>query len=360
MQKVLVFDVAASSGGALSILKSFYAAAVDCREIQWVFVLSAQHVDPADNITVRSYDWIKKSRFHRLFFDYIVAPALVRVELPGLILSLQNINIPFVTTKQITYVHQAIPFCDLKFTLRKNPIEWLYQNIISRFIYKSIRKSDTVVVQTEWMKEAVKKRTQISPENILVVPPVVRITAEKHFVHDSQNKMRFFYPAAYAGYKNHEVIVRAVQLLQKQEIGEFEVLFTLMAEELPAELRGIAGIHCEGHLPFERMQELYMNCVLLFPSLMETFGLPLAEAGAFDAPIIAADLPYAREVLADYANAVFFDPHDAAALAEIMKRHICGDVSQTEKDGSWFRSRYSEGGWETLLQHIRESLERVL
>ena len=95
MQKILVFDVAASSGGALTVLKSFYSEAVCHKNIKWVFVLSDQYVAQTDNVSVKVYSWMKKSRLHRMYFDYFVAPAIVRKEAPEQVLSLQNINIPF-------------------------------------------------------------------------------------------------------------------------------------------------------------------------------------------------------------------------------------------------------------------------
>ncbi len=353
MQKVLVFDVAASSGGALTVLKSFYNEAVSHKDIKWVFVLSAQHVAPTDNVTVKVCSWIKKSRLHRLYFDYFVAPAIVREEAPEQVLSLQNINIPFVKAKQITYVHQSIPFCDLKFSIRKNPIEWLYQNVICRFIYKSIRGSDAVVVQTQWMKKAVMDKTGIAESKLLVTPPTVEADLRVRYSDTPENRRQFFYPAAYASYKNHAAIIEAARLLRAQGVEKFEVILTLESGELPEELRDAPGIKCEGRLPFSRVQELYGSSVLLFPSLLETFGLPLAEAAAAGAPIIAADLPYANEVLSGYQNAEFFDPYAPEQLARIMKRHICGEHPRQTQDQSWFTQKYTCSGWKPLLQYIK-------
>jgi glycosyltransferase involved in cell wall biosynthesis len=58
---------------------------------------------------------------------------------------------------------------------------------------------------------------------------------------------------------------------------------------------------------------------LLFPSLAEGYGLPLAEAGALGTPVICSDLPVCREVAA--ADAEFLDPHDAGAWAAAVSRH---------------------------------------
>ena len=62
---------------------------------------------------------------------------------------------------------------------------------------------------------------------------------------------------------------------------------------------------------------------MVFPSYIETYGLPLIEAASLGVPIIAADLPYAREVLDGYEG-VTFVPYDDAegwsrAISELRK-----------------------------------------
>ncbi len=352
--KVVVFDVAASTGGALSVLKSFYEAAKVAKGVRWVFILSAHHLEETDNIEVKSYSWIKKSRLHRLCFDYIVAPSVVKNEKPDCVLSLQNTNIPFVKNRQIVYLHQSIPFCDIQFSLRKNPVEWLYQNVIGRFIFKSIRKANTVVVQTNWMKEAVMEKTGIPAERILVTPPMVNTNYPLRHIYSEETRKRFFYPAAYVSYKNHSAIIRAAELLCQEGIGNFQVIFTVNScGNLPEQVE--KQIQCIGTLPFEEVQKKYTQCVLLFPSLLETFGLPLAEAAMLGTPVVAADKPYAREVLSDYNNAEFFDPHKPEQLAAIMKRHICGTYHYQETDDLLLRQKYSGTGWDLLIQYITEN-----
>ena len=59
---------------------------------------------------------------------------------------------------------------------------------------------------------------------------------------------------------------------------------------------------------------------LIFPSLYEGFGVPPLEAMSFGCPVIASTAPAVREVCADAAS--YFDPHDAAALALLMRERL--------------------------------------
>ena len=70
------------------------------------------------------------------------------------------------------------------------------------------------------------------------------------------------------------------------------------------------------------LKEYYQKSVLLFPSYLETAGLPLLEAKAYGAQIIAADCRYAQSVLCGYEDVCYFHPDDSHDLAGIMRTYI--------------------------------------
>ena len=64
--RIMVFDVPAESGGALTILKQYYDRAINDKDNQWLFVISTPYLNETENVKVLRYPWIKKSWFHRL------------------------------------------------------------------------------------------------------------------------------------------------------------------------------------------------------------------------------------------------------------------------------------------------------
>ena len=62
--------------------------------------------------------------------------------------------------------------------------------------------------------------------------------------------------------------------------------------------------------------------VLFFSSLIETSGLPLLEIMILNRSILAADLPYANEVLYVYENVIFINPKSKEELFKLMKKEI--------------------------------------
>lgn len=59
------------------------------------------------------------------------------------------------------------------------------------------------------------------------------------------------------------------------------------------ERRGLQNIHFIGLKSKEKLDDIYRNetDALIFPSKLETWGLPLSEAKEFKLPILSADLP---------------------------------------------------------------------
>jgi len=101
----------------------------------------------------------------------------------------------------------------------------------------------------------------------------------------------------------------------------------------------LAGSHVPhifaiGRVPREDVLERLSQSTLIFPSLIETYGLPLAEARALGSIVLAADLPYAREVLEGYNNAYFFDPYSPNELAALMREVMLGKISRSPAKSS--------------------------
>ena len=77
------------------------------------------------------------------------------------------------------------------------------------------------------------------------------------------------------------------------------------------------------------LEQIYLaSTCLLSPSEGEGFGLPLIEAGRYDLPVLARDIPVFREV--GGASASYFSGLDGAALADAMRawldRHAAGTL----------------------------------
>ncbi|MCA0386434.1 MAG: glycosyltransferase [Firmicutes bacterium] len=319
--RILVFDVPAERGGALTILEQYYEKAIVDSKNEWIFVISKPELESKKNVKIINYPWVKKSWMHRLIFDIFVAHKLVSKYNIDEVISLQNILIPNITVKQTLYVHQSLPFIDYKFRFLENKSLWIYQNIIGNLIYMSVKKADCILVQTNWMKNACLKKINVDGNKILVVTPEIGINVMRHFKHSEDSIRTFFYPAGASYYKNHRIIVDAFNKLNAKGIDNIKVIFTLKGNENAhiAELYETTklcqlNINFIGSLTKEEVFNHYSKSVLIFPSYIETFGLPLLEAKMHNTPILASDCEFSHEILEDYNKVDFFNPFDSTDL----------------------------------------------
>jgi glycosyltransferase involved in cell wall biosynthesis len=320
--KIVVNDIAASEGGALSVLEDLYNKIVEYNDKnEWIFLISDDYLEPKDNIKIIKLPQIKKSWIKRINFDFFHGKNLINDLAPDVYVSLQNTATLGVKMKQIVYFHQVIPFqVDYKFNLfKKKEIKlWIYQNI-GRYVYLKLfeHSNADIVVQSKWLAKLMQQNLN---NDFYVSQPSVTSELSK-FKFDSmknKKKCRFFFPTSDFVYKNYKVIIEAVKILNENHIGGFEVILTLSPEEHDE----IANINYIGKITRTDVYKIMTESVLVFPSIIESYGLPLIEGMMIGCPIIAADLEYAHETSDGYKNIVFFDSNSPHNLAEKMENMI--------------------------------------
>lgn len=351
MKTVAVFDVPASMGGALTILKSFYEYALKCSGIHWIFIVSTGELTNRDNVEVRQYPWVKKSWFHRLFFDMFTAPRIVKGIKPDAVFSLQNVCVKAAGIRQILYVHQPIPFTDTKFGFSESPVLWIYQNIISRSIYRSIKYASAVIVQTNWMKRKILEITGTADEKVSIIPPEYRIDVKKEYSDNENSRKCFFYPVSPNAYKNHGVILKAIKQLEAEGIRNFTVTFTCdpasVLDGIP--VSDMKHLECIGKIPLEEVYRRLADSTLIFPSKIETFGLPMLEAACIKTRILAGDMPFSHDILDGYPNADFFEVDDYIQLSRLMKAIINNEKKYSYPPESWYEDKMKSSGWQAVV-----------
>lgn len=327
--KKMVLAVAADTHGSMTILNEYYHKALHDKENDWVFVISRPKLENAENIEVVRMPWIKNSWFHRMFFNHFRTKGLVNRYKVDEVISLQNTLVPRSKVKQTLYLQQTLHFSDKKFGLLRYPRLWTYQNVIGKMIDKSTVKADKVIVQTEWLKNTCVDKFGLSASKFEVVKPEVFHVISNKYKARMDDMTTFFYPSNGWVYKNHQLIVETAKELKVLQIDNYEVILTLTGtenkdvSELLNEVKKYnLPIRFVGTLNLEEVFNYYTSSTLIFPSYIESFGLPLLEASMHGAPILASDCPFSREILEGYNQVEFFNPFDDKELLECMKEHL--------------------------------------
>ena len=330
--KVLVYDVAAEDGGGLLLLKEFHEAAKTApSHIKWVFLTSLPELEETENIQVRRYPEVKQSWRNRLRFEHQKMPQIIEEMKPDLVISLQNMPVKRCKVRQFVYLHQSLQYCPKKFSFFKKEERSLAirQRLIGQIIKNAMPKAEHIFVQTQWIKDATCAWLKRPGEEVTVVPvklredvPVVPFAGE--------HSKDFFYPARAEVYKNHQAIIEACKILHNRGITGYRVILPLQPGGFTERIRQQAKdlpIEILGALSYEEVWKFYSKTTLLFPSYLETCGLPMLEAKMAGSRILASDMPFSHEALDGYPNARFFPYDDPEKLADCMQEVILGQMA---------------------------------
>ena len=332
----MVYDVAATNSGALSVLNEFYNLASDVSrnncEFEWYFVISTPNFKSSGNITVIKKPWVHKSWLHRVFFERFILKKICQKNKIDRIVSLQNVGVDSIKVPQIIYYHNSIPFNDFRFKFTENKRFWVYQNVIKYIYQNSLRNAYKIITQTDSMKNSIIKNVCIDGSKVVSARPNIRISDKyKLFKYSNNTYNRFFYPATAYDYKNHMTILRAFKLLSEEGIKNYIVYFTITTFENEYTkklynyvLRNKLNVKFIGKIDRNKVFEYYSNSILLFPSYIESCPFPLIEAQHFNTFIISSTCDFSQEILSNYNNARFFNYNNDLELNQQIKLILSG------------------------------------
>ncbi|EJS0047520.1 glycosyltransferase [Escherichia coli] len=339
---VIVNATALASSGALTILNQFLEHALnDSKHKYLCFIHESVKKKSVNNVTVIT---IKKQSFiQRVWWDlYGLNKYIKKNNLkPKKIVSLQNTSVNS-NFEQIIYLHQPIPFSNFRIKIKfQYAIFFMYKYVYPFFIFFRT-KNTTFVVQTDWMKDAIVAKKKIAKERVHVIKPdiilpVNNLAYPDEHDKDNSSEVFFLYPATPLFYKNHLIILDAMRILKTEGIlanTKFQVTFKQDDnDELAIKIAKydlVDNISFLGVLSYEELFHKYLKAdAILFPSYLESFGLPLAEGAMLGKYIICSDLPYARDVLNNYSNVEYINYDDASKWALAMKEIILKNRNNT-------------------------------
>lgn len=294
----------------------------------------------------------KSSWFKRCYYEYFYFKKLSKKLKPYLWLSLHDITPNVESENLAVYCHNPTPFYNMKFKEIKYDKKVFLFSKFYKYLYKvNIKKNNYVIVQQNWIKKEFKKMYGI--KNIIVAPPENKysVKIEKEIENNS-----FFYPSFPRIFKNFEIICQAVELLEKENINNFKVYLTiagsenLYSKEIVERSKNLKCIKFLGLISREKVFEYYskVEC-LIFPSKLETWGLPISEFKQFNKPIILSELPYAHETVGDFDKCLFFNPNSAEELKNQMLKILNKENKFNENKKEINKELYAEN-WKELFK----------
>ena len=320
---IVVNATALDASGALGILRQFVDNIPVATQYRWV-IFSSDKVDVVSNNPQVDIVPISnvKPLVRRFLWDAFGVKRWLsqRKIVPIATISLQNTgfncgyNVP-----NFIYYHQSISLLNFRWNVfnKEQRSLWFYKNIYPVFIRLFLRDTTEIFVQLEYIKDLFAKKFGVKDEKIHVISPTVYIPQDRSIedITLDEERINLFYPATPFFYKNHSVLVNAI----KSANNTSKLYFTCNPGEIVNNTND--RIEYLGRISYERVLSMYKSCdALVFPSFIETYGLPLIEAATLGVPIIAADLPYAREVLEGYDGVMFVSHDNVSGWAEAISK----------------------------------------
>ena len=238
----------------------------------------------------------------------------------------------------LVYFHNTYLLMNLKKIFSSNnkflyKIMCLTKQFYIKFFIKNV---DFIVCQTDKVSKQIKMK--YSHENIKVLPfykVCKKIDIKKNF--------DFCYISLAHPHKNHQKLFEALKILEREKL-HLSLVVTVesnkedlirMIEEINE--NSIIKIVNLGTISKEKVCEVYAQSkCLIFPSLEESFGLPLIEAVDMGLDVISSDLNYVYQVI---NPSLTFNPNDIQSIANTIQKY--NDSSHPKSEGR-IKNRISE------------------
>ena len=200
-----------------------------------------------------------------------------------------------------------------------------------------LRRATAVITGTQVGCEELVRFYQIQPKQIKILPHptpasalLAAATEASMPAADVRGKYGLsqpflFYPAQFWAHKNHVTLLHALALLRKQG-REIDLVFSgsdkgnrAHCESVTRELGVTPFVHYLGFVPDDDLIALYRQAsALAYVSFGGPENLPPLEAFALGCPVLASDIPGAREQLGECA--IYLDPCSAQNIASACQQ----------------------------------------
>ena len=340
---VVVSAVNIRKGGTLTILKDclkYLSGLAEAGEWKVVAIVHKKSQCDYPGIEYIEIPWSIKSWGRRLWCEYVtlyrISKELAKREgLPvEMWLSLHD------TTPRVVAEHQEV-YCQTSFPFLKIiPRDWIMDPkvplfaLFTRWAYRiNVRKNDCLIVQQEWFKEALAKLLHLPESKFRVIPPKMPDLSSVKASEIHYDVPLFFYASSPDCHKNFETLCEAACLLEsKIGKGKFKVVLSIAGTEnryarwLHKKWGGVKSIEFAGYMSREDLFGLYKAAdMFVFPSRIETWGLPISEYLAVTGgkgKLLLADLPYAHGVASNAPQVKYFPVRNANVLKQLMYESI--------------------------------------
>lgn len=336
---IVVSAVNIRKGGTLTILRDCLSCLSQLSTTNGYRVVALVHrreLALYEGIEYVELPWTVKNWGLRLWCEYVTMRGISRqLGHVHLWLSLHDTTPRVEADRRCVYCQTSFPF--YRWSLRDFVFDYkiVLFSLFTRYAYRTgVKRNRYLIVQQHWLRRNIGRICGLPASRFVVAPPP-RESARIAETPKREGVYTFLFASTADVHKNFELLCRASAMVERMlGAGCFKVVVTVDGREnrysrwLLRRWGGLESMEFVGFLSKERLEEHYRRAdCLVFPSKVETWGLPISEFMAYDKPMLLSDLPYAHETAGGSSRTSFFDPRRAVDLAHQMLRLIEGDRS---------------------------------
>ncbi len=182
------------------------------------------------------------------------------------------------------------------------------------------------IVQSNSMKAQTELNLKGLKSILVTVLPFIDQSSKCLTTGTLEKKYDFTYIADGSAHKNHRALFIAWRLLAEK--GYFPTLLVTLSDENTQLIQMIAQLNSDygcnikniGYVEKDIIYKLYQQTsALIYPSFVESFGMPLIEAKQLGLAIVAAELDYVRDVVTPIET---FNPNSSVSISLSVLRYL--------------------------------------
>jgi glycosyltransferase involved in cell wall biosynthesis len=240
---------------------------------------------------------------------------------------------------------------------------------------RSARAADAIIINSESLRAEISNYLQVDARKFKLIYEAVdhdlfkpgdAATARAQVAPYGVTKPFVLFVSSLWPYKNCDGLLRA-WALARRDLGDRQLAivgpgrdekYLAALRALAAELGIAADVVFVGGVPLEETARFYQAAdVSVYPSLNETFGLPILEAMACGCPVVTSDTSAMPETAG--GAALLSDPKDPASIARAIVEAAGPGRDRLRDDGLRRASQFTWGATAAAtLDVYREAAER--
>jgi glycosyltransferase involved in cell wall biosynthesis len=294
------------------------------------------------------------------------------------ILRAKSIDVLFCPMSAISYAEPGIPTLSLIYDLQHEYYPQFFSNeeiAVRQSFYNGIcEQADYVVCISKFTQQTLIEKLNYPADK----SEVIYISIQDRLKGNNEEKKNeilqkfalngkkyIYYPANYWPHKNHRILLVAMSILVNR-YPELDLHLCLTGSllqqdaafnEVLLQMKLKYRVHHLGYVTDQEVSGLMAGaCLMVFPSLFEGFGIPVAEAMSMGVPVICSNNTSLPEVGGDAV--LYFDPRKPDEIVDRTYKIMTDEVLRKNLISQGYE-QIKKFDNEVMVNHYYETLQKV-